>query len=90
MFGRLLLENGEPVRMAAITVPGGIGETDDNGYFQIDAAIGSQIDVALPDGRSCRVALPEVRQQNGYAPLGTLVCRKPLAPVRLSLAVPSR
>ena len=88
MFGRLLLDSGEPVRMGAITVPGGIGETDDNGYFQIDAAIGSQIEVALRDGKSCRVTLPVVRPQNGYAPLGTLVCRLALAPVMISSAAP--
>ena len=88
MFGRLLLESGEPVRLASVTNPAGIGETDDHGYFQIEGEIGSAIDVAMSDGRSCRVALPQVPQQEGYAPLGTLLCRPAVAPFRISSAAP--
>lgn len=88
MFGRLLLETGEPVRMASVTNSAGIGETDDNGYFQIEAEVGSAIEVALPRGRSCRIALPQVQQQGGYAPLGMLICRPQQVPFRLSSAAP--
>ncbi len=88
MFGRLLLESGEPVRMATVTNPAGISETDDNGYFQIEAETGSAIDVALPGGRTCRIALPQVRPQDGYAPLGTLICRPLSAAFKLSSAAP--
>jgi Mat/Ecp fimbriae outer membrane usher protein len=88
MFGRLVLENGEPVRMAAVTNPAGIGETDEDGYFQIEGEIGSVIEVAMSDGRSCRIALPQVRPQDGYAALGTLVCRAQAAPFRISSAAP--
>ena len=88
MFGRLLLESGEPVRLASVTNPAGIGETDDHGYFQIEGEIGSAIDVAMSDGRSCRVALPQVLQQEGYAPLGTLHCRPAVPPFRIGSAAP--
>ena len=88
MFGRLLLESGEPVRLASVTNPAGIGETDDHGYFQIEGEIGSAIDVAMSDGRSCRVALPQVPQQEGYAPLGTLLCRPAVSPFRIGSAAP--
>ena len=86
MFGRLLLEGGDPVRVASVTNPAGIGETDDNGYFQIEAESGSALDVALPGGKSCRVDLPQLHPQDGYAPLGTLVCRPQPAPFRISSA----
>jgi hypothetical protein len=46
------------------------------------------IEVAMSDGRSCRIALPQVQPQDGYAPLGTLVCRAHAAPFRISSAAP--
>lgn len=86
MFGRLLLDSGEPVKLASVSNPAGIGETDENGYFQIEAESGSPLEVALPGGRSCRVDLPQLQPQDGYAPLGTLICRPQLAPFRISSA----
>ena len=86
MFGRLLLESGEPVRQALVSNPAGIGETDDNGYFQIEAASGSTLEVGMRGGASCRVDLPQLQSQDGYAPLGTLICRPQPAPFRISSA----
>jgi Mat/Ecp fimbriae outer membrane usher protein len=88
MFGRLMLDSGEPVRMASLTSEAGIGETDENGYFQIEGEIGATITVTLQGGRSCRVTLPSVQPQDGYAPLGTLVCRAQAEPFRISSAGP--
>ena len=86
MFGRLLLDSGEPVKLASVTNPAGIGETDDNGYFQVEAESGSALDVALPGGASCHVGLPQLQPRDGYAPLGTLICHPQPAPFRLSSA----
>ena len=74
MFGRMVFEDGQPVSSASITAHGGISETDENGYFQIETTEGTDLDVDLPDSRSCRVRLPSITHVNGYAPLGTLVC----------------
>lgn len=86
MFGRLLLPTGEPVRQALVSNPAGIGETDDNGYFQIEGESGSTLEVGMRGGAVCRVDLPQLQPQDGYAPLGTLICRAPSAPFRLSSA----
>lgn len=86
MFGRLLTTSGEPVRLASVTNPAGIGETDDNGYFQIEAESGSALEVALPGGASCHVDLPQLQPKDGYAPLGNLICRPLPTPFRLSSA----
>ena len=87
MFGRLLLPTGEPVRQAMVSNPAGIGETDDNGYFQIEAENGSALEVGLRGGGACQVDLPQLQPRDGYAPLGTLICRPQLAPFRISSAV---
>jgi hypothetical protein len=86
MFGRLVLPTGEPVRQALVSNPAGIGETDDNGYFQIEAESGSALEVGMRGGAACHVDLPQLQPQDGYAPLGTLICRAPPAPFRLSSA----
>ncbi len=78
MFGRLAYSGGEPVAGASIRTEGGIGQTDDNGYFQIEAAEGAALDVSLPNGRSCRVQPPQVEAAHGYAAIGTLTCDVPL------------
>ena len=86
MFGRLVFENGQPVSTVAITAPGGVSETDENGYFQIETAEGSDLEIALPDGGLCRVSLPLIAQVNGYASLGTLTCHTHRSDTRLTLA----
>ena len=89
MFGRLVFEDGTPVSAASVTAPGGISETDENGYFQIESTDDSDLDVHAPDGRSCRVPLPGITHATGYAPLGTLICRSAPPEFRLTSAEPT-
>jgi Mat/Ecp fimbriae outer membrane usher protein len=74
MFGRLVFADGVPVANATLKSGGGFGQSDDNGWFQIEAAAGARLDVALPDGRSCQVDAPAKRPESGYAALGTVLC----------------
>jgi outer membrane usher protein FimD/PapC len=86
LFGRLVLENGQPVATAAIGGTGSIIVTDEHGYFQIETANGDDLVVSLPDGGSCRVSLPLITPVNSYAALGTLTCRRHLPEVQLTSA----
>ena len=78
MFGRLLWSDGSAVRHAAVQAPGAIGGTDEQGYFQIEAGADAVLKVRAPDGRSCQVTLDAHAGPGGYAPLGTLICVRPL------------
>jgi hypothetical protein len=86
MFGRLVRDNGEPLAGAAITGSGGIGETDDNGYFQIETTDGSDLEASLPDGRKCSAELPSLKDGKEYVPVGTLICRSTISRLQLSSA----
>lgn len=79
MFGRIMWSDGTAVANAAVYVTGAIGNTDENGYFQIEAGANAILKVQAADGRTCRVPLgPTAVGENpkDYAPLGTLVCQR--------------
>ena len=74
MFGQLVFSDGKPVSGANIRAEGGIGQSDDNGFFQIETADGAALDVALADGRSCRVQPPASNRGEAFVKLGTMIC----------------
>lgn len=74
MFGRLAFADGRPVVGANIRAESGIGQTDDSGFFQIEAAEGAELAVALGDGRSCRVQPPASGRGEAFVKLGTMIC----------------
>lgn len=74
LFGQLEFTDGRPVAGANIRSEGGIGQTDDRGYFQIETAEGAELVVALADGRSCRVQPSAANPGDAFVKLGTVVC----------------
>lgn len=74
MFGRLAFSDGKPVSGANIRAEGGISQSDDAGFFQIETADGAALDVALADGRSCRVQPPASNRGEAFVKLGTMIC----------------
>jgi hypothetical protein len=74
VFGRLVGADGNPISDAAIESAGGIGQTDANGYFQIQATAVASISARLPGGNQCQAPLPALRAENGYVRAGTLTC----------------
>lgn len=74
VFGRLLDEDGRPIVDAMIESAAGIGQTDANGYFQIQASAAASISARLPGGQQCEADLPILRAENGYVRAGTLIC----------------
>jgi Mat/Ecp fimbriae outer membrane usher protein len=74
VFGRLVGEDGRPISDAVIESATGIGQTDANGYFQIQASAVASISARLPGGQRCEANLPTLRADNGYVRAGTLTC----------------
>jgi hypothetical protein len=74
MFGRIVWADGTPVANAAVHASDAIGNTDDNGYFQIEAGSRSVLKVQAIDGRQCRLQVTATPSTESYAALGTLRC----------------
>jgi hypothetical protein len=73
-FGRLMAPDGTPVAGASITGRGVWSETDDDGYFQIEAPDDVELTVTTMDGRSFATALPAGTADDGIARLGPIIC----------------
>ena len=74
MFGRIVFPDGTPIAGAQITGTGSISQTDERGFFQLDAAPGALVEVRRADGRTCGVTLPTVADSESFASVGALVC----------------
>ena len=75
VFGRAVLADGSPIVFADITATSGIGQTDDQGYFQIETGTNEVLNVRTRDGRTCRLTIGNLKISNGYAPLGKQQCQ---------------
>lgn len=73
-FGRLVDPDGKLVAGASITGKGIWSESDDDGYFQVEAPDNVELDVQLRDGRVFTMTLPEGEANSGVARLGPVVC----------------
>jgi hypothetical protein len=75
LFGRAFAADGKPVAGAAVQSRRGVGETDENGYFQIDSTSGDTLLFTQADGSTCRVDVGELRSHSSYVSLGRTLCR---------------
>lgn len=75
MFGRIIGPDGHPLANTSLTLPGGIGKTDDNGYFEIEAPADVTIKATLPGGTTCSIPVPRGEVRDGFLRLGTLYCQ---------------
>jgi hypothetical protein len=73
-FGRLVGPDGIPVRGASITAKGVWSETDDDGYFQVEAPEDAALTVTTRDGRSFELTLPPAPRGGDIARVGDVVC----------------
>jgi hypothetical protein len=73
-FGQAVGADGRAIANAMVQAPHSFGETDDNGYFQIDVADG---DLLFFTGGSdgCKLHISGVKPRNDFASLGKVVCR---------------
>ncbi|HEY7679035.1 MAG TPA: TcfC E-set like domain-containing protein, partial [Terriglobia bacterium] len=75
IYGRLIARDGSPIRNAVLHGKYGVGQSNDEGYFQIDTGAGDDINLHREDIAQCRVDLPEIGTAGEYQPIGDVQCR---------------
>jgi hypothetical protein len=75
VFGQALRPDGRPLADAVIQSRHGVGESDGNGYFQVDVGAGEPIRFNQDAGGSCEVTLGNVKPVRDFASVGKVVCR---------------
>lgn len=75
VFGRALDVSGRPVRSALVEAQRASGQTDDEGWFQVDLSGEGRLVLSRDDGSSCEVELGPIDQRNEYLKVGDVVCR---------------
>ncbi|MGX7953483.1 TcfC E-set like domain-containing protein [Tsuneonella sp. HG249] len=74
LFGQLLTPEGQPVAHASITGDAAWAETDDNGYFQIETSLGSDLTVATAGGATFPLSIPLIDATEKVVRLGAVSC----------------
>lgn len=74
LFGRAVRRDGTPIANASIQARRGVGETDDNGYFQVDSSSGDTLVFTAADGTSCRAQVGDLKAGASYIPMGKMIC----------------
>jgi len=75
LFGRAIAADGKPVANADIAGPHGIGRTDGDGYFQIEAKSGDALRMTAETGAVCTMPAASAKPVNGLAAAGDIMCR---------------
>jgi len=75
LFGQAVDTKGTPIADANIVIAQGLGQTDAEGYFQVDASANDVLEFRYGGNRTCKVALGGIKAQGDYARLGRVVCR---------------
>lgn len=74
IFGQLFGDDQKPIAYARIEAGSYWGETDENGFFQVEAASGDLLQVTRADGRKMARHLPEFSADEETVRLGILTC----------------
>jgi hypothetical protein len=75
VFGQALRPDGRPVANARIRSRRGIGESDENGYFQIDVAASDMLSFESAGSGSCSAPVSATRSEEEFVPLGKVTCQ---------------
>lgn len=75
VFGRAVTSGGTPVAHAIVTSRRGIGETDADGYFQIETTANEVLLFEKNNGERCRVSIERLGQNRDFAPVGKVICQ---------------
>jgi hypothetical protein len=73
-FGQAIDSGGRPFANAMVQAPHSVGETDGNGYFQIDVADGDQVKLTR-GGESCEIRVNSVKSTKDFVSLGKVSCQ---------------
>lgn len=75
IFGRAVRPGGQPVANALITSRRGLGESNSDGYFEIETSANDVLAFDGGGGLSCKVKIGELGSKVDYAPVGKVVCQ---------------
>lgn len=75
LFGQAVAADGGPLANARVETEDGLGQTDDQGYFQVDMAVGDELRLTHASDTICRVNPQIAQQERGYASLGKVICK---------------
>jgi hypothetical protein len=75
-FGQAIRPDGKPVANALVQSARGIGETDANGYFQVDVAAGDLLEFSARAANACHVRIdPPKLPGKDYVSLDKVICQ---------------
>lgn len=74
LFGRAVDAGRQPVAHAEIKGRFGVGQSDGDGYFQIETVRGDVLRFAGGAGPGCEVEVKDARQRDGYVSAGEVLC----------------
>ncbi|MEO6359597.1 MAG: TcfC E-set like domain-containing protein [Sphingomicrobium sp.] len=74
VFGQALAADGAPVAAARVESAHGLGETDEQGFFQVDMADGDELRFSRGRQPLCRALLTNPQPERGYAAAGKVLC----------------
>lgn len=75
VFGQAVSPDGVRIADALVQTPRGVGETDSDGYFQVDARENDSIIVQRGDASRCRIDLAKLAVKGDFASVGKVICR---------------
>ena len=75
LFGRAVDASGRPIANASITGRYGLGLTDSDGHFQIEARGSEFLTLVDRRGAACSITFAGTKPTKGYIVAGELVCR---------------
>jgi Mat/Ecp fimbriae outer membrane usher protein len=75
VFGQAVRGNGEPVADAMITSRRGMGQSNREGYFQIETSANDALSFESGNGTLCTVKLVGLKEQSDFERLGKVVCQ---------------
>ena len=75
LFGRAVADDGKPIGNADIAGPHGIGRTDGDGYFQVEANRDDELRLTTASGAACTMMIAPGRRADGLVSAGDIKCR---------------
>src|SRR5690606_10552523 len=77
LFGRATAPDGRPLADARFPELRPVGYADAEGWFQVEVSTDTDsLLVVVPGGESCRIGFPPLPQDEDFADVGQLICRK--------------
>ena len=75
VFGQAVGADGKAIANASITLSRAIGQTDENGYFQVDAEADDVLRVDSGRSGTCKIPLAGLKVEGDYTRLGRVICK---------------